>query len=65
MIRSHGGWAALKTPKAKGIWLMGDERVLGSSDFVEAVLKQANEEYEKRTLIQAIGILSRKIKLNA
>lgn len=56
MIRSHGGWAALKTLKTEGIWLMGDERILGSSDFVEAVLKQADEEYEKRTLIRVKGI---------
>jgi REP element-mobilizing transposase RayT len=56
MIRSHGGWAALKTLKTKGIWLMGDERILGSSDFVEAVLKQSDEEYEKRTLIRSKGM---------
>jgi hypothetical protein len=27
---------------------MGDERILGSSDFVETVLRHANEEYERR-----------------
>lgn len=35
---------------------MGDERILGSSDFVESVLKQANEEYEKKTLAVAKGL---------
>ena len=35
---------------------MGDERILGSGDFVENVLKQANEEYEKKTLVKAKGL---------
>jgi len=29
---------------------MGDERILGSSAFVEAVLKRADEDYDRRTL---------------
>ena len=56
LVRSHGGWAALKALQSAGIWVMGDERILGSSDFVENVLKQADEQYEKRTLAQAQGM---------
>lgn len=33
-----------------------DERILGTSDFVESVLKQANEEYEKKSLAIAKGL---------
>lgn len=29
--------------------IMGDERILGSGDFVKPVLKQAPEQYEKKT----------------
>jgi chromosomal replication initiation ATPase DnaA len=50
-----GGWAALKDLQRDGIRVKGDERILGSSDFVEEVLKRANEELEKRTLLQAKG----------
>jgi chromosomal replication initiation ATPase DnaA len=35
---------------------MGDERILGSSDFVESVLKEANEQFEKKTLAMAKGL---------
>jgi chromosomal replication initiation ATPase DnaA len=35
---------------------MSDERILGSSDFVESVLKRANEDYERRTLAMAKGL---------
>jgi hypothetical protein len=55
LIRSVGGWAALKDLQRDGIRVKGDERILGSSDFVEEVLKRANEELEKRTLLQAKG----------
>jgi len=55
LIRSVGGWAALKDYQRDGIRIKGDERILGSSDFVEEVLKKANEKLEKRTLLQAKG----------
>jgi REP element-mobilizing transposase RayT len=56
LIRSIGGWSALKGLRSSGLRIMGDERILGSSDFVESVLHQANEEYEKRTLAIAKGL---------
>jgi chromosomal replication initiation ATPase DnaA len=36
--------------------VMGDERILGSSDFVETVLKKANENYEMRARFRAKGL---------
>ena len=36
--------------------MVSDERILGSSEFVEKVLKSANEAYERKTKIRAKGI---------
>jgi putative transposase len=56
LLRSAGGWSALTSMRSVGLRIMGDERILGSGDFVENVLKQANEEYEKKTLAKAKGL---------
>jgi REP element-mobilizing transposase RayT len=56
LIRSYGGWASLKVFRSVGERLMSDERILGSSAFVESVLKLANEVYEKKTLALAKGL---------
>ncbi len=55
LIRSVGGWSALKDHQRSGIRIKGDERILGSSDFVENVLQQANERLAQRTSLQATG----------
>ena len=55
LIRSVGGWLALKGHQRDGIRVKGDERILGNSDFVEQVLKKADEALEQRTLLQATG----------
>jgi len=55
LIRSVGGWAALKSFQRDGIRVKGDERILGNSDFVEEVLKKANEQLQQRTQLQANG----------
>ena len=36
--------------------IMGDERILGSSDFVESVMRRANETYERQTMAMAKGL---------
>lgn len=35
--------------------IKGDERILGDSDFIEAVLKQADEQLERRYRLKAVG----------
>ncbi|MBW1692677.1 MAG: hypothetical protein JRJ41_00680 [Deltaproteobacteria bacterium] len=40
LIQSAEGWSALKALRSKAFRIMGDERILGSSDFVEAVLNR-------------------------
>jgi chromosomal replication initiation ATPase DnaA len=42
--------------RSAGLRVHSDERVLGSSDFVESVLKKANEDLEKKTLVLAKGL---------
>jgi REP element-mobilizing transposase RayT len=56
LIRSAGGWRAVKESHRGGIRLTGDERILGSSDFVERTLKQAGEAYDRRVQIQSSGM---------
>ena len=56
VLRTAGGWSALKASRDAGMRVMGDERILGSSNFVESVLKQANEQYEQKTRTLAIGL---------
>jgi REP element-mobilizing transposase RayT len=55
LIRSAGGWSAIKALRTFGMRVMGDERILGSGDFVQSVLKRAQEQYEKKTLTRMQG----------
>ena len=43
LLRSQGGWEALKGHRKVRIRLKGDERILGDGNFVEKVLKSAQE----------------------
>jgi REP element-mobilizing transposase RayT len=56
LIRSAGGWSSIKALRTSGMRIMGDERILGSGDFVQSVIEQAQEQYEKRTLARAKGL---------
>jgi REP element-mobilizing transposase RayT len=53
LIRSSGGWHALKELRRMGIHFKSDERLLGDSDFVDTVLKAANEKLDRKYRIQA------------
>jgi hypothetical protein len=55
LIRTAGGWAALKTYRRMKIHIKGDERILGDSDFVDSVLKEQNERLERGYRIQMQG----------
>ena len=56
LLRSVGGWAALKEKKKDDLRVISDERILGSSDFVASVLKSAQEDYKKRTAAKAMDL---------
>jgi len=56
LVRSIGGWSALKDLRETNRRIISDERILGSSEFAESVLKSANEAYERRTAAVAKGL---------
>ena len=43
LIRSLGGWSVVKSLRRSGLSEKGDERILGSGEFVESVITQAGE----------------------
>jgi hypothetical protein len=56
LIRSLGGWSEVKRFRLKGqSHIMSDERILGESEFVDSVLSQANERYERRYELKRRG----------
>jgi REP element-mobilizing transposase RayT len=55
LIRSHGGWTRVKALRRSDHQLKSDERILGDTDFVERVLKNADEHYEKRYQLIRMG----------
>jgi putative transposase len=55
LLRSSGGWGVLKAMSKGGMHLKGDERILGDSDFVEEVLSDQKERFERRYWLQSQG----------
>jgi REP element-mobilizing transposase RayT len=55
LIRSIGGWQAFKALDRTDTHLKSDERILGDSDFVEEVLKKAQEKRERQYQLEADG----------
>ena len=55
LIRSIGGWQAFKALDRTDARLKSDERILGDSDFVEEVLKKAQEQRERKYQLEADG----------
>ena len=61
LIRSSGGWAAVKAMRESGAFEKSDERILGDGAFVEAVLSAAHEKMEQRYALSAEGYDLKKI----
>ncbi|MGD9975334.1 MAG: hypothetical protein AB7S77_19915 [Desulfatirhabdiaceae bacterium] len=68
LVRSVGGWSAVKQLRRENALAKGDEQIPGDGDFVEAVLDHAtetlnrkhhlwNKELDLETIIQRIGEL--------
>ena len=55
LVRSAGGWKALKKQRKAKVNIKGDERILGDSHFVDCSLKYANEQLERKYRIQSEG----------
>jgi len=55
LVRSYGGWDAVKLLRKEHEVRIGDERILGDSDFVESVLKNDDLKLNKPTGWQRKG----------
>jgi len=55
LVRSAGGWSVVKTMRRGFERMKGDERILGDGDFVETVLKKAQEDLDRKSQLQAAG----------
>ncbi len=57
LIRSAGGWAAVKKLRLRGMErIKGDQRILGGSEFVQQILEQADEKFERAYELQSRNI---------
>ncbi len=56
LIRSVGGWSAAKALRMAGTLQKGDERILGDGEFVEQVLAQAKETFERKYRLKRRGV---------
>ena len=56
LLRTVGGWKGLKDLRDSGEKVRADERVLGGSEFVERVLRESAEEWEKKSLLRQRGV---------
>lgn len=55
LIRSLGGWTEARDALKGGVRVMSDERILGDSDFVDSVISQSQEHYERRDELRGQG----------
>jgi putative transposase len=56
LLRSVGGWKGLRELRDSGERVRADERILGGSEFVERVLRESEEEWERRSLLRKRGV---------
>jgi lambda repressor-like predicted transcriptional regulator len=56
LIRSSGGWAAVKAMRKAKVYTKSDERILGDGDFVAETLSQRDEVLEGRYMLQSKGV---------
>ena len=55
LIRSAGGWAAVKVLRSAPDHMKSDERILGDGEFTQYVLDKAKERFGERYWLQAQG----------
>lgn len=55
LIRSHGGWQSIDRLRKEHTACIGDERILGSSEFVESALRQDDLCEERRVSLTRQG----------
>jgi putative transposase len=55
LIRSMGGWAAVKAMRQVKIFEKSDERILGDGNFVDEVLSRTKEQMERKNKLISKG----------
>jgi len=55
LLRSQGGWEAVKALRESGDYQKGDERILGEGDFVTQILSEAGERLTRSYRMRARG----------
>ncbi|MBN2059547.1 MAG: transposase [Deltaproteobacteria bacterium] len=55
LIRSLGGWTEAREVLKSGVHVMSDERILGDSNFVDSIISQSEEHYERRHKLKRKG----------
>ncbi len=56
LIRSKGGWSQVLSMRRKGLKEEADERILGDGDFVQEILKEAEEKYQRQLKLRQSGL---------
>jgi REP element-mobilizing transposase RayT len=54
LVRSMGGWSAVKALRKSGIQEKGDERILGSGEFISDLMNQAEERIKYQLPVNEI-----------
>ena len=55
LIRSQGGWSQVLSMRSKGRKEESDERILGSGDFVQTIIKEAEEKQLRQIKLKRSG----------
>jgi len=55
LIRSQGGWSQVLAMRSRGEKELSDERILGSGEFVEEILRQAEERQLRQMKLRRRG----------
>ncbi|MBU1054703.1 MAG: transposase [Proteobacteria bacterium] len=55
LIRSSGGWEAVKAMRKAKLFEKSDERILGNGEFVETVLAESNEQMKRKYHLRSKG----------
>jgi REP element-mobilizing transposase RayT len=56
LLRSSGGWSAVKAMRAVKVFQKADERILGDGEFVKRVLAEAEDQLKRKYALQAAGV---------
>ena len=55
LVRSVGGWLNLMEMRRAKVFVKGDERILGEGEFVEQMLQESGEAFERKSLLKSQG----------